>query len=177
MPTYRVHVNRPQKKIYVLPLADAAPANTVVAGQFVHDIDIEAEEPLESSVNHVIFHHIQEILGKAKDSAPNTFSTFPDNITDLGNYQIFTTPPPIPVDSVELGADFSIAVAATHQLVPVFTPTDATNKAVTYSSATPAVATVNSSGLVTGVSAGTSVITVTTVDGAKTDMVTATITA
>jgi hypothetical protein len=71
----------------------------------------------------------------------------------------------------------SIAIAETEQLTAAVAPIGA-NQAVTWSSATPSVATVNSSGLVTGVSAGTAVITATSVaDGTKTDTATITVTA
>lgn len=71
----------------------------------------------------------------------------------------------------------SIAVAATRQMTATVAPGGA-NQAVTWTSATPSVATVNSSGLVTGVSAGTSVITATSVaDGTKTGTATITVTA
>ncbi|NWB62367.1 phage tail tube protein [Pseudomonas sp. F1002] len=71
----------------------------------------------------------------------------------------------------------SIAVAATRQLTATVAPAGA-NQAVTWTSATPSVATVNSSGLVTGVAAGTSVITATSVaDDTKTSTATITVTA
>ncbi|UXV21070.1 phage tail tube protein [Pseudomonas fluorescens] len=72
---------------------------------------------------------------------------------------------------------FSIAVDATRQLTATVAPGGA-NQTVTWTSATPSVATVNSSGLVTGVAAGTSVITATSVaDGTKTSTATITVTA
>ncbi|NWB08957.1 Ig domain-containing protein [Pseudomonas sp. D5002] len=71
----------------------------------------------------------------------------------------------------------SIAVAATRQLTATVAPAGA-NQAVTWTSANPSVATVNSSGLVTGVATGTSVITATSVaDGTKTSTATITVTA
>ena len=71
----------------------------------------------------------------------------------------------------------SIAVAATRQLTATVAPGGA-NQAVTWTSATPSVATVNSAGLVTGVATGTSVITATSVaDGTKTGTATITVTA
>jgi hypothetical protein len=56
-------------------------------------------------------------------------------------------------------AEATIAIGGTVQLVSVVTGTD--NTAVTYASSTPAVATVDASGLVTGVAQGTAVITAT----------------
>lgn len=64
----------------------------------------------------------------------------------------------------------------TGQITNVFTPADADNRNVTYVSSTPAAATVNSTGLVTRVAAGSTTITVTTADGGKTDTVAVTVT-
>ena len=62
----------------------------------------------------------------------------------------------------------SVVVGSTTQLSATVAPSTATNKTVSWSSSNTGVATVNSSGLVTGVAAGTATITVTTQDGAKT---------
>lgn len=62
----------------------------------------------------------------------------------------------------------SIEAGETVQLTETVLPSNATDKSVTWSSSNTSVATVNSSGLVTGVSAGSATITVTTVDGSKT---------
>lgn len=65
---------------------------------------------------------------------------------------------------------FSGAVpkTTTKQLTATVAPANATNKTVNWSSSNTNVATVNSSGLVTGVTVGTATITVTTVDGSFT---------
>lgn len=62
----------------------------------------------------------------------------------------------------------SIEAGETVQLTETVLPSNATDKSVTWSSNNTSVATVSSSGLVTGVSAGSATITVTTVDGGKT---------
>jgi uncharacterized protein YjdB len=62
----------------------------------------------------------------------------------------------------------SIAIGGTTALIANVTPTNATNKSVSWSSSNTSVATVSSSGVVTGVAAGSVTITVTTVDGART---------
>lgn len=59
----------------------------------------------------------------------------------------------------------SIPVAGTSQLTATVSPSNATNRNVTWSSGNSAIATVSSTGLVTGVAAGSTVITVTTADG------------
>lgn len=58
----------------------------------------------------------------------------------------------------------TLKVDETVTLIPTISPTDATNKAVTWSSSNPSVASVTN-GLVTAISAGTSTITVRTADG------------
>lgn len=60
-------------------------------------------------------------------------------------------------------------------LYPVFTPANATNQQVSWSSSNPNVATVDEYGKVTGVSAGTAVITVTSADGGFTATCTVTV--
>ena len=61
-------------------------------------------------------------------------------------------------------------------LIATVEPSDATNPAVNWSSDKPEVATVNNSGNVTAVGAGTATITVTTADGGKTATCTVTVT-
>ena len=69
----------------------------------------------------------------------------------------------------------SIAVSETLTLTATVAPENATNKAVTWSTSEATVATVED-GVVTGVSAGTATITVTTVDGNFTDTCEVTVT-
>jgi len=61
--------------------------------------------------------------------------------------------------------ELSLVVGGAATLTATVEPANATNKAVTWKSLNTAVATVNSNGRVTAVSAGTATITVTTVDG------------
>jgi uncharacterized protein YjdB len=65
-------------------------------------------------------------------------------------------------------ASASISAGTTRQLAATITPSNATNQNVSWSSSNAAVATVNASGLVTGVTGGNATITVTTQDGNKT---------
>lgn len=89
-----------------------------------------------------------------------------------------TRVPFVPVASVSVTpSTASIAVAATSQLTASALPAEAAQN-VTWASATPGVATVSASGLVTGVSAGSAVITATSVsDSTKTSTSTITVTA
>ena len=72
------------------------------------------------------------------------------------------------VESISLNkSSISIKEGATYQLSPTVMPTTATDKSVSWSSSNTNVATVNSIGKVTGVSAGTATITVWSSDGKK----------
>ena len=74
----------------------------------------------------------------------------------------------VPVQSVGLNkTELALEVGKTGTLEAIVEPSDATNKNVTWSSSNPEFATVDN-GVVTAVSAGEAIITVTTEDGAKT---------
>ena len=72
----------------------------------------------------------------------------------------------ITVESVSLSnSSLTMAEGETHQLTATVLPTNATNKNVTWSSSNTSVATVDSTGLVTAVGVGTTMITVMTLSG------------
>jgi uncharacterized protein YjdB len=77
--------------------------------------------------------------------------------------------PNIPVTGVTLQDYAAIPIGSTYQLTPEISPSDATDKSVTWAVSNAAVASIDATGLVTGVSAGTITVTVTTVDGGFTD--------
>jgi len=62
----------------------------------------------------------------------------------------------------------TVAVGDTSQLTAIVTPSNATNTAITWTSSNEAIATVSSTGLVTGIAAGKATITVTTLNIGKT---------
>ena len=66
---------------------------------------------------------------------------------------------------IVLPTSASVNVGATIALTATVSPSNATNKAVTWTSSNTAVATVNVTGVVTGVATGSAIITVRTVDG------------
>lgn len=91
---------------------------------------------------------------------------------------VFEVGDDIPVTGVTVApATASIAVGATQQLTTTFAPVDASDKTGTWSSSATGKATVNQSGLVAGVSAGSAIITFTSNDGAKTSTSAITVTA
>ena len=71
---------------------------------------------------------------------------------------------------------FTVNTGSIKQLMATVLPSNATNKSVTWSSANTAIATVNSLGVVTGVSAGSTIIRVQTLDGGFTATSNATVT-
>jgi PKD repeat protein len=76
---------------------------------------------------------------------------------------------PVAVTGVQINpASLQLALAQTADLAATVLPTNASNKAVTWSSSAPNIASVNSSGRVAGVAAGSATITVTTTDGSRT---------
>lgn len=86
-----------------------------------------------------------------------------------------TTPIRVTGVSLNKGAT-SIAVGSTETLTATITPSNATNKSVSWISSVPSVATVNN-GTVSALAIGTTVITVTTADGGYTDTCTVEVTA
>lgn len=104
-------------------------------------------------------------------------STQVNSITlTLGEGGSVTPPAPVSVTGVSLNKNATtIAIGANETLTATITPANADNQAVTWSSNNTAVASVDQTGKVTGVSAGTATITVTTQDGNKTASCTVTV--
>ncbi|MEP3837294.1 MAG: sialate O-acetylesterase [Algibacter sp.] len=69
----------------------------------------------------------------------------------------------------------TIDINGTQQLLATISPSNASNQTVSWSSSNNSIASVNSTGLVTGVSAGVTTVTVTTEDGNKTSSMTLTV--
>jgi uncharacterized protein YjdB len=87
-----------------------------------------------------------------------------------------TPPDDVPVTGVSVTpAGTSVGVGATTILTATVSPSNATNQSVTWASSHSSVATVSSTGVVTGVAAGSATITVTTQDGGHTATCTVTV--
>ena len=95
----------------------------------------------------------------------------------LGTYTEDTVVAPnIPVTGVSLNkTSSSIDVGASDNLSAVVAPENATNKDVIWNSSNTSVADVDNTGNVVGISTGTAVITVTTIDGSKSAICTVTV--
>lgn len=94
-----------------------------------------------------------------------TGKTGPVGYMYLDDVKVATYVSTIPVQGITMETSATIAAGSTVQLNPVITPTTATNKNITWTTSNSNVATVNSTGLVTGVSGGTANITAKTEDG------------
>jgi len=80
--------------------------------------------------------------------------------------EIYGELPIVPAESVSLDkTNAEVETGSTYSLAATVFPADTTNKSVTWSSSDTSVATVSANGVVTGVKAGTAIITATTVDG------------
>jgi uncharacterized protein YjdB len=107
---------------------------------------------------------VYEVVSGYKDASNNSWS----------GYNAIS----VPVASVSIApASITIEAGATTQLTETVLPGNATNKTVVWSSSNTSVATVSTSGVVTGASEGSVVITATTADGAKTATSSITVTA
>jgi hypothetical protein len=94
----------------------------------------------------------------------------------FGSKVVTLSPNAIVVTDVHLNrTTLTVYTNKPETLIATVSPTNASNKAVTWSSSNPAVATVDASGKVTGKAPGSAVITVTTVDGGYHDSATITV--
>ena len=95
---------------------------------------------------------------------------------DGGKTAVCTVTVTVPVSGVSLDrSTVSLGPAETTQLIATISPANAGNKTVNWTSSDPAVATVNTNGLVTAVAIGSCTITATTADGGKTAVCTVTV--
>lgn len=172
MPMLQVSYN-PTTRVALVQADNAAvPGGSTDIGSFNHPDPVYPD-------SLVLFHGVRDLLYKRKPDGTPGF--WPENITDLNNVTIDLAEglviDPVAVTGVTLTpATVEVEEGDTTQLTATVAPANATNKAVTYASSATGTATVNSSGLVTGVAAGTATITVTTTDGAFTDTTEVTVT-
>jgi uncharacterized protein YjdB len=109
------------------------------------------------------------ISGKALGNAIITVTTVDGNKKASCAVTVSSAPVNIPVTSVVLDKNIlNLDAGSKETLNAIISPSNATNKAVTWNSNAPSIATVSTNGLVTGIAAGNATITVTTVDGNKT---------
>jgi len=106
-------------------------------------------------------------LVTAKSAGAATITVTTNDGGKKATCSVTVSEPVVSVTGVSIGkTSLSIKVGDSQALVATITPSNATNKAITWSSSDDSVASVSSSGIVTGKKAGTANISVTTADGA-----------
>ncbi|MGM5532558.1 Ig-like domain-containing protein, partial [Mixta calida] len=116
----------------------------------------------------------------SSDGGSNDIVTFSTEfkVADASTFQVFDTDANVPATGVTVTpATTSLAVGATRQLTGSVNPSDATDKSGTWTTSDATKATVNSTGLVTGVEAGSATITFKSNDGNFTGTCAVTVTA
>ncbi len=117
-----------------------------------------------------------KVTGVNNGTAVITVITEDGGKTDTCVVTVSDDPGDVRVTGVDIDrSSVSLSVGDSITLKATVSPSDATNKNVTWTSSDGSVATVNSSGTVKAVSVGKATITVTTVDGQKTDTCTVTV--
>lgn len=85
----------------------------------------------------------------------------------MTDWETIKTPDVVPATGIAINpTSLTLSVGGTNTVAPVFTPDNATNKSVTFASKDATIATVDIHGVVTGVKAGTTDVTVTDSTGA-----------
>lgn len=158
MPTFQVAWNATTKVAKVQKDGDAPGAGFTDIGSFDHANDVD--DGLGVDENHVIFHHVRDLLYKATPS-----------VQDMQSVEIQY--PYLVGISASPAGPVALANSATQQLTITFDPVTAPNRDVTYVSSDPTKATVSASGLITAhaTNDGQTTITVTSAEGGFTDTV------
>lgn len=161
MATYQVVYNSTTKTVKIQPDGSTPGAGFTDIGSFDHDADPEDE--LGPDINHVYYHHVQDLL-------------YAVGVTDMQSIKIRI--PIITITSLPATVSIDLSNAETAQITNTFAPTNARDTRVSYTSSDPTKATVNSTGKITPVAIGTSTITVAALDGSgATDTVAVTVVA
>lgn len=156
MTTYKVLWNVTTRKARIAASAAAVPTGWVSAGTFDHDSEPEpsgTREKYKYDVNHVLYHHVRDVL-------------YGIGVLDMQRVEIKTH---VAVSTVTVApATVSVAHGATTQLTATIAPTGVDEPGLVWTTSDATKATVNTTGLVLGVAAGTATITATSKDGAHT---------
>ena len=144
---------------------------TIIAGSYLRNIaTVSPENATDKSIRWTSSNEAVatvDSLGKvtaiAQGSAIITATTNDGNKSATLNVTVTE----VEVLSVSLDKSRSVSIGDTVQLIPAFNPSYASNKTVTWSSSNDAVATVDVTGKVTGISKGTAIIKSTANNGKK----------
>lgn len=169
MSRHQVAWNATTKTATVQAYGDALPVGSTNVGNFYHDIvagdnDLAGDQ-VGHSGNHVMYHHVRDVLYKI-------------NILDMQSVKILLDNTYVALTGISVTPDVSAkTIGQTQQLTLTPTPGGASNLTGVWTTSHPARATVSNTGLVTAVGAGVATITFTSTDGARTDTHVMTVTA
>lgn len=168
--TQKVFAHKVNKTLRVRPNTENPATGEVLIGTIDHD-NVGNEDAVGFKGSHVLYNDVENLCTSVGAGGL-------PKLVDYANYKILAYRP---ITAVFGGPDIAVTAAAganhTKQLTPLVQPTDTSEPTtVTYASSDATKATVSNAGLVTGVAAGTAVITITTTSGGKTDTVTVTVT-
>ena len=174
----------PSTPIYPTAISLTAEASTIsiggtsqlTVGYTPNDTNVKNVTYSSSNTSVATVSNTGLVTGVAQGSATITATAEAESGTVTATQSITVTP--IAVTGVSLSSNSeTVKAGKTVTLVATVSPSNATNKNVTWSTSSSAIATVSNAGVVTGVAAGTATITVTTVDGSKTATCTVVVTA
>lgn len=168
------NANQSTGSSYRLRLASSASNNSVISGTTTStDIDI-TQSVITIPTGSLTWSTLKNYGSGFSIEVPlrntsTSSSQYPYVYVYGAEIEVTYTVEDVHVTSVSLNKNtLSMEEGDTEQLTETVLPANATDKSVSWSSSNNAVATVNSSGLVTAVSAGSATITVTTTDGGYT---------
>ena len=90
MPTYKVGLNAAKTRIHLAVGAASIPAGYTQLGTFTMNDVTDPTSPVSTnSVTEVLYHQVQEILGRTEWDDITEAALFPDNITDMSSLTIY----------------------------------------------------------------------------------------
>lgn len=160
MTIHQLAWNATTRVVTVQIKGDVLTAGSTKLPDFIHDAPGDV---LGSTSNHVLYHHVRDALYVLGELNMQTISILID-----GDY--------IPLVALTSSpGTVTLIAGATQQITNVFSPANASNQAVVYTTTDAAKATVSATGLITAVATGSAVIGVTSNDGGLFQNVTVTI--
>jgi hypothetical protein len=165
MGVYNIGLNAARTIAYVTidpePLPELA---TIVLTESGEEHGNDENDPVHAyGGNHVLFHHIRDLLYKRHASDGDAGATFPDGMYDLSKVSIVKYGEFWEIRTLEIDELDPIEEGATDTLVITYQPNDevADNDHFTYESDDELIATVSEAGVVSGEGFGEATITVT----------------
>ncbi len=180
--TCTVTVTAAPASITIDSITDKRPGETVTVSGInnLGSISIKVMRPDTTVlyINTITATNYSDTFTIPSDAAYGKYTVVVGQGTDTATTTFNVVRPPVLVTEVTLNKTaLSLVEGAKGFLTATVLPTNAANKAVTFSSSHPSIATVDNAGVVTAVAPGTATITVTTADGGKTATCTVTVTA